>query len=890
MNVDEETYLAHYGILRRSGRYPWGSGGPAEGGSRNFIGYVDELRKSGMSEVEVAKAFGVTTTELRAAKSVAKNETRQADIGMAQRLKDKGYSNVAIGERMKINESSVRSLLAPGLKDKNDVLQATASMLRNQVAEKKYIDVGSGVENHLGISQTKLNTAVAVLREEGYELRYVKVPQLGTGKFTTLKVLTQPGISYSELHKNRDQIRQINEFSDDGGRSFNGMQPPISISSKRVAVKYAEDGGGAADGVIYVRPGVHDISMGASRYAQVRIAVDGTHYLKGMAMYKDDLPPGVDLQFNTKKSNTGNKLDAMKPLKDDPEDPNPFGATVRQVLGKDGKPTSALNIVGSKEGAGQEGGWDTWSRNLSSQFLSKQSPKLAKAQLGSTFEDKKNTLDEIMKLTNPAVRKKLLESFADDADASAVHLKAAALPRQATKVILPVNGLKETEIYAPTFRNGEKVVLVRHPHGGTFEIPELTVNNRHPEAKKLLGGAEDAVGINSKVAERLSGADFDGDTVIVIPNNSGRVKTAPALAGLKSFDAQSSYPKYEGMKVMTARQKGFEMGDISNLITDMTIKGANGNELARAVRHSMVVIDAEKHELNWKQSALDNGIAQLKTKYQGGPRAGASTLISRASSRLDVPLRKPRSAALGGPIDKATGKKVFENTGESFVNRQGKTVVKTERSTKLAEASDAHKLSSGTKVEEIYADHANSLKDLANVARKAAVNTKTTPYSPSAKVVYKDAVDSLNAKLNLALRNSPKERQAQLVANSILATKRAAKPDMDADTEKKVKSQALTEARIRVGAKKEPISITDREWSAIQAGAISNSRLSQILNHADIDQVRKLATPRVNTVMTSAKTRRATAMLAAGYTQAEVADQLGVAVSTLKSSITREKG
>ena len=48
------------------------------------------------------------------------------------------------------------------------------------------------------------------------------------------------------------------------------------------------------------------------------------------------------------------------------------------------------------------------------------------------------------------------------------------------------------------------------------------------------------------------------------------------------------------------------MGDVSNLITDMTIKGANNDELARAVRHSMVVIDSEKHNLDVKASARDN--------------------------------------------------------------------------------------------------------------------------------------------------------------------------------------------------------------------------------------------------------------------------------------------
>ena len=196
-----------------------------------------------------------------------------------------------------------------------------------------------------------------------------------------------------------------------------------------------------------------------------------------------------------------------------------------------------------------------------------------------------------MALTNPAVKKQLLKEFADGADSSAKHLKAAGLPRTRNQVILPINSLKDNEIYAPNYRNGETVVLVRHPHGGIFEIPELTVNNRNREANRVIKNAADAVGINSKVASRLSGADFDGDTVLVIPNNAKQVKTSAPLAGLKNFDPQSQY-KIDRPNELTSKGKQKQMGAISNLITDMTIKGANSNEIARAVRHSMVVIDS----------------------------------------------------------------------------------------------------------------------------------------------------------------------------------------------------------------------------------------------------------------------------------------------------------
>lgn len=870
MIIDEENYLAHYGILRRSGRYPWGSGGDVATRSKSFFDHISELRRQGMSDTEIARGFGMTTTEFRDVTSIAKNAKRQADINMAQALKDKGYSHVAIGKRMGINESSVRALLAPGVKDRVDVLETTTKMLKDQVAKKGYIDVGTGVENHIGISSTKLNTAITVLKDQGYTVHYIKVEQLGTGKQTTVKVLASPDVPYSEVFRNRDKIQQITDYSEDGGRTYLGIHPPVPISSKRVAIRYAEDGGAAADGVIYVRPNVDDVSLGASRYAQVRIAVDGTHYIKGMAMYKDDLPAGVDLVFNTNKSDTGKPHDAMKPLKDDPD--NPFGAVISRQKG-------VMNIIN------EEGNWEGWSRSLSSQMLSKQSPTLAKTQLDMTFEKRKNDLDEIMSLTNPAVRKKLLEDYADNADSAAVHLKAAALPRQGSHVILPINSMKETEIYAPNYRDGESVVLIRYPHGGVFEIPELTVNNKHREAKKLLGNARDAVGINHKVAEKLSGADFDGDTVLVIPNNNKKVKSAPALAGLKDFDPKREYPAYPGMKPISARTKQIEMGVVSNLITDMTIRGASASELARAVRHSMVVIDAEKHNLDYKGSAERNGIAALKAKYQGSARAGASTLISRASAEVRVPERKARSAAKGGPVDRETGRLVFEPTGATYVNRSGNTVIKTIKSKKLAETPDAHTLSSGTPIEKVYADHSNKLKDLANQARLEAVHTKTTPYSPSAKAAYRKEVDALNAKLNIALKNRPLERQAQLLANTVVSTKRQANPDMDAAEIKKLRAQALAEARTRTGAKKQLIEITPSEWEAIQAGAISNNKLTQILNNTDPDHVKKLATPQKKVLMTSAKQRRAQAMLGLGYTQAEVADALGVSLTTLKNSL-----
>ena len=874
MNIDEAAYLAHYGILRKSGRYPWGSGGTQGERNRTFLETIQQHRRDGMSDVDIAKAYEMTTTQLRTLSSIAKNEQKQADIAQAQRLKDKGYSNVAIGERMGRNESSVRALLAPGQKDKTDVLETTSNMLKQQVADKGLVDIGVGTELHIGVSKEKLATAVARLKEEGYEVRTVQVDQLGTSNKTLVKVLAPPGTTYAYVKANKAKIATIATYSKDGGRSYTAIQPPVSISSKRIGIRYADQGGKDADGVIYVRPGVKDVSLGGARYAQVRIAVDGTHFIKGMAVYKDDLSDGVDLVFNTSKQNTGSKLDALKPLKTDKD--LPFGAMIsRQVTDPKNKVTSVMNIVN------EEADWERWSKSLSSQMLSKQQPSLAKSQLDMKYERSRRELDDIQDLNNAAVKKKLLEEFADGADSAAVHLKAAALPKQKTHVILPVNSMKETEVYAPNYKNGTPVVLVRFPHGGTFEIPELIVNNRNAEAKKLLGNAPNAIGIHSKVAQRLSGADFDGDTVLVIPNGDRRVKTSPALEGLKGFDPVHAYPRYEGMPKMSAQTKGTQMGLVSNLITDMTIQNATSSEIARAVRHSMVVIDAEKHDLNYKQSAIDNGIPQLMKKYQNRSTGGASTFVSRKKSTTNVPERK-----VSFRVDPVTGEKVFQTTGASFVKPDGQVVVRTSKVNKLAETKYANTLSSGTKIEKVYADHSNRMKALANEARRSALTAKGTPQSQSARTAYSNEVASLDSKLVIALKNAPLERQAQLVANGIVDQKKRDDPDMEPSTLKKVKAQALTDARIRTGARKQRIEITDSEWNAIQAGAISPNKLSKILDNADMDTVRELATPRSKVLMTSVKKQRATNMLAAGYTQAEVAEALGVSLTTLKTSIS----
>ncbi|MCM1179393.1 MAG: helix-turn-helix domain-containing protein [Clostridium sp.] len=882
MNQVAEDILMHYGMPRRSGRYPWGSGENPYQHSGDFLSRIEELKKRGMSEKEIADSFGLTTTQFRTQKSLAKNERRALEVATAKGLREKGYSLNEIAEKMGYtNDSSIRSLLNESSESNMNQAQKTADFLRKQIDEKGMIDVGTGVERELGISKEKLNQALYILEMEGYPVYGGGVPQVtNPGKQTNIKVICPPGTEHKDIY-DYENVHSLTDYvSHDGGDTFDTFVYPKSMDSKRLQICYAEEGGIHKDGVIELRRGVDDLSLGDSHYAQVRILVDDTKYLKGMAIYSDDLPPGVDVRFNTNKKQGTPVGDVLKNIKDDPD--NPFGSLIKAggqsyYIDKDGK--RQLSLINKRA---EEGDWGAWSDKLPSQFLSKQSLHLVKKQLGLAASDKFAEFDEICSLTNPTVKKTLLKSFADDCDAAAVHLQAAALPRQKYQVILPITSMKDTEVYAPNYKNGEQVALIRYPHGGTFEIPIVTVNNKHPEARKTLGNALDAIGINSKVAERLSGADFDGDTVMVIPTG-GKVKitsTSP-LKGLEGFDPKTSYPYKEGMKTMRNTQT--EMGKVSNLITDMTLKGATQDELARAVRHSMVVIDAEKHKLNYKQSEIDNGISSLKKKYQGHYdedgkyHEGAATLISRAKSETSVLKRK------GSPIiDPKTGEQTYKEVYEEYVDKKtGKTKVRTQASTKMAETRDARTLSSGHPVEEAYANYANQMKSLANKARKEMVSTGKIAYSASAKATYQAEVDTLSAKLNVALRNAPKERQAQVIANANVAAKKKDNPDMTNAEIKKAGQQALTSARVSVGAKREPIKITDKEWEAIQAGAVSENKLKQIINNVNIDELRQRATPRATTSLSSAKISKISSMNASGYSIAEIAQALGVSTSTV---------
>lgn len=1004
----EDDYLEHYGTPRHSGRYPYGSGENPYQHSGDFLGRISELKKAGFTYTDddgkvwtgdnaIAKSMGLTSTEYRRQVSWAGYERRLDQVQRAKSLKADGLGATEIGKQMGLSESTVRSLLNPSSEDRMNQAMNTVNFLREKLNEKGMLDVTSGVETSLGISKERLNLALDYLEKaEGCPVYTGGIPQVNTkGQQTIQKVLCKPGTEHKEIY-DYSRVKTIEDYeSQNDGETFHKkFTYPTSLDSKRLMVRYADDVGSDGfkgvdkDGVIELRRGCQDLSLGDSRYSQVRILVDGTHYLKGMAVYSDDLPDGVDVVFNTNKKRgtpaLGDKTSTvLKPIKKDDPD-NPFGSAIKDADKggqywytdkKTGK--EKLGLINKRA---DEGDWDEWANAIPSQFLAKQSLSLAKKQLDLAKKDKLAEFDEYMSITNPTIKKHMLEKFADSCDSAAVHLKAAALPGQRYHVIIPINTLKDNEVYAPNYENGTKLALIRYPHGGRFEIPILTVNNKNALARKMLGtDVVDAVGINHKIADQLSGADFDGDTVMCIPTHDpkGKVKilNKPPLKELEGFDPKLDYggtvkvdadgtEHYyrNGHEYPKMKNTGIQMGVISNLISDMTLAGATDSELARAVKHSMVVIDAEKHKLDYKASEKDNNIAALKKKYQAHidengneVYGGASTILSKAKGQASVDKRqgsyhinipgskdydpsRPDGAKIwktaedlyypDRTYDKKTGimtvktttgktiqydvkdakayakynpvEKRDPATGEvSYTSGDGtidyRVKKRTQVSTKMAETDDAYTLVSKYRhaMELVYADYANEMKNLGNKARIEMVNTGKIPYSSTAKKTYAVEVKSLMDKLDNSDLNKIKERSAQRKANAEISTKKKAYfeangEELKGETLRKLSQQALNKYRQEVGSisrRDRNIEITDKEWEAIQAGAISENTLKRILAATDIDKLRQRATPKLVNTLSQAQINRAKAMAASNYTLDDIAKKLGVSPSTISKHL-----
>ena len=1006
--MTDEEFLEHYGMPRRSGRYPWGSGKDPHQRTTDFLGRIEELKKSGWKETpeNIKNEFGMNSTQYRREKSICKDERRMLDVATAKRLRDKEHlGNSEIGRRMGVRESTVRGWFKEDAESRMLQARNTADFLKQRVDEKKMIDVGVNSErelpDNLRVSRTKFDTALHLLEREGYHVYSNRIPQYNNkNQMTTQKVLCVPEIKAKEGQKvpkelfEYDKIHSITDYiSRDGGETFEKkFHYPASMDSKRLKIRYADDKdidgftGKEKDGIVELRRGVADLSLGNSRYSQVRILVDGTHYIKGMAIYSDDMPKGVDVVFNTNKGRDKSKMEVLKEIKNDPD--NPFGSSIKdadqggQYWYKD--PKTGKKKLGLINKRADEGDWSEWADTLPSQFLSKQSRQMAKKQLDLAKADKAAEFDEIMSLNNPTLKRHYLEKFASSCDGAAVDLKAAALPGQKYHAIIAINSLKDTEVYAPQYKEGSKLALVRYPHGGTFEIPILTVTHKNTLAKKVLGESMDAVGITSKIAEQLSGADFDGDTVMCIPTHDrkGRVRVASRdqLEGLVGFDPKVEYGftkkvkdadgtvhYYRGskeFKPMKEDAKNTEMGIISNLITDMTLFGANEDELAAAVRHSMVVIDAPKHKLDYRQSYIDNNIAKLQRDWQ--PKydekgnligaGGAASIVSKSKGQYTVNKRRgqPQINIKGKPwydpkrpegaliykdaydkdlyyaeskydkktgiktITKTDGKKVSYNMNDKeardkyepvmkkdpdtgdvyFTNKDGSISYRTKarpfKSTRMAETDDAYTLVSKRRhpMEILYADHANYMKAMANKARKAMVNTGRLESNPTAKKIYQKEVSELEVKLNNALKNSPKERAVLRSTATEMKKRQETDPTLKGDKITKQSQRLISKYRDEVGAvsrRKRAIEITDREWEAIQAGAISDSKLKKILDNCDPDSLRERAMPKNRTTLSAAQVNRIKLMSNSNFTLTQIAEKMNLSPSTVSSYLKGAK-
>ena len=975
MYDDGLDWFAHYGVGHlhggHSGRYPWGSGKDPFQRVVNFQKHVYGLRKKGMTDEQIRKSMNnMSDDEFRAKITASKDMTWKQNAKIAREMLDKGYSKRAIARKLEVSEGTVRNYLSNDEARANrDKSQIVINILKDNVEKYGYVDVGRGVELWLGkdISENRMKTVLKTLEQEGYTVHNdLTVKQATTQNYTELKVLTKAGVSKGDVLKNTDKIRIPNFGIDEDGKiTDRKIEEPVPIDSSRILIRYAhdpgikragikdsdEDGGLGRDGSIGIRPGVEDISIGGQPVAQIRAVVatkgkvDG--YMKGVAYYDPDIPEGYDMVIWTNKKKYE---DVFKPLKDDPD--NRFGATIKPeekliyaskfyTDSKTGESKlSPINIVNEADT------WSKWSKTVSSQFLSKQSPVLARRQLELAYAWKKAEFDEIMAIPNPTIRRELLLEFAGSCDTASWKLQGAKMPGQSTQLLMPCLSLKDGECYCPNYPNGTELVLIRYPHAGRFEAARVTVNNNNVEGRRLYGmTTREVIGVKPKTRQQLSGADCDGDTVTAIPDPNHEIKTEKYPKELAEFDYDLLYPFPKGAKEVgkgDGFRKQMQMGTVSNLITDMTQQKASLDKIIRATKYSMVVIDAEKHKLDWKKAYKELGIEELKKEFQTG---GASTIISRRKQEMEVPERKFGKYIIDettGKIDHTeyydpvTGKPQYRETGRTYQKRvpvidpatyqydkygqikkkngvplgdqvigeDGKPVWKnvgpvraaTTSVKKMLEYDDAFKLTSGgsrenpgTSIEYEYASVANKYKALANNARKMYMATADDPIiDKKMQAEYRDALESINAKIKDAAYHAPLERQAQLYASRVVSAARKNK-NIDQDEFDKIQGKALSTGRQKYGAGKEKLTLSEREVEAIEKHAVPKTTLQLLMKEIDKKFLKQMALPREFNGIAPAKLAQVKRMLATGsYTIADVADFAGVSTSTIERALKED--
>ena len=214
----------------------------------------------------------------------------------------------------------------------------------------------------------------------------------------------------------------------------------------------------------------------------------------------------------------------------------------------------------------------------------------------------------------------------------------------------------------------------------------------------------------------------------------------------------------------------------------------------------------------------------------------------------------------------------------------------------MEKVKDARELlsSNPNAIEKTYADYANHMKALANTARKEYYRLQNDPkekeknkIDPKAKKIFAEEVESLNRKLEKAEKNAPRERQAQLMANSrinaALASDNEGKYD-SAEERKKLRGQCLKQARIDVGASKDRVTFTDKEWEAVQNHAIGETKLNKLLQNANSEEYKARALPRESKI-SDAKKNVVKAYYQAGYTYEQIAAMTGVSQSSISGIV-----
>lgn len=921
MFTDELSHVGtpHEGSTPHSGRYEYGSGGNPYQHASNFKTQYARYKADGMSDNEIKKLMNLTENQFRAKKALERSYDIAYKWWETKKLKESGMSNTAIAKKLGVTEGNVRSILKKQEATRKDSLISTCNVLKDMVEKKNIIDVSRGTEKTNGLNQIsndKLNKALEALKDEGYFVDTIDIHQVQDyKKVTHTKVLAKPEYDYNYIREHSEEIQPFEDYDTiDNGDSWYAMRFPTSVNRKRIYVRYAEDGGADKDGTIELRRGVPDLDLVGKQYAQVRIAVDGNQYMKGMAYISDHIPEGYDIVYNSNKKRGSSDADVFKPFKTNTDGTidkdNPFGAVLHKEVGqrdyidpKTGeKKLSPINIVKP------EGEWTTYRKDLPSQFLSKQDVSLIKAQINLAMESRKNEYEDIKKIENPAIRQKLLEDFGDNCDKAAYELRGQALPRQSTKVILPVPSLKDNEIYAPQYKDGEEVALVRFPTSGLFEIPKLKVNNRNKEGIDVVTPSSvDAVGINPTVATQLSGADFDGDTVMVLPTKGHKILNRDPYDELLKFDTKSYKAVLDKdgnatcrlMLTDSARDK--HMGVISNLITDMTLYGgASDDELIRATKYSMIVVDAKKHKLDYEQAKKDLRIAELHKKYQGKSNGGARTLISRAKGELHVPEFEDYK------INPNTGERTKQYTRKTrYDKKKGKYVDRTTEITKMSSVKDALDIASDKKYnkdtgkwekipgimpnekEVIYASYANGLKTLGNESRKLSlVASKEIVQNKDMAALYSKEVASIKDKLDEQATYAPRERMAQRQASYVVRAKiedlnGGDWSEVESEDLKKIKNQALAAQRARYDSKRPNLTLTDKEWEAVNKGACNKSTVQRLMRNIDPDYLREKTMPQSKDKIPPSKISRAKNMLQRGYTLKEISEALNISMSSI---------